>query len=326
MLFDHPLDLLSRHCASPRRDDAVHSGGAAGEDTRDVRGKRRTALDAANTPDTAIGTRCWTGRQGWWVLAAAACLGLNGCATSWWEEVSSRDFNINKVFEKSPDPLWTINNSQDGDKRARAFGALQEPLAHGGTQKDQDAVVTVLVYAAANDQQPLCRIRAIGSLSEFKDPRAVEGLKEAYYRANSFPPEMATTIRVEALRALGETHSPSAIDMLVKVLNEPKVEGAEVERLQSLDVRSAAARALGHFRTKESTDALLAILRSEQEPLHVPAYDALVLATGRHLPPDPAVWDDLLQKAPKNGSEIVVEPTFQDRLTEIVPASFSFWK
>jgi hypothetical protein len=266
------------------------------------------------------------GKLGWLLLTAVGCLSLNGCATAWWEEVSSRDFNINKVFEKSPDPLWTINNSQDGDKRARAFGALQEPITHGGTQKDQDAVVTVLVYAAANDQQPLCRIRAIGSLSEFKDPRAVDGLKEAYYRANSFPPEMATTIRVEALRALGETHSPSAIDLLVKVLNEPKVEGAEIERLQSLDVRSAAARALGHFRTKESTDALLAILRSEQEPLHVPAYDGLVLATGRHLPPDPAVWDDLLQKAPKNGNEIIVEPTFTDRLTEIVPASFSFWR
>jgi HEAT repeat protein len=234
--------------------------------------------------------------------------------------MTSRDFPKN-LFVREQDPMYVINNSQEGDKRAEAFRRLKEPIRNGGTQQDQDAVVTVLVYAAANDRQALCRQAAIFALREFQDPRAVEGLKEAYYKASNFQSDSATVIRCLALSAMGNTRNPAAIDLLVKVLREPDVQGAEVDKLQSMDVRIAAARALGNFHTKDAAEALVAALKSDQDPLHMPAYESLVAATGRHLPRDPQVWDDLVRNAGKDGT-LYVEPTFTDRVKEILPTSF----
>jgi HEAT repeat protein len=271
-------------------------------------------LDALNTPQRASGGR-------WFLLAFAACVGAGGCQT--WDEVTSRDFTVKGMFSH-PDPIYVLNNSQDGDKRERALRSLREPIRNGGTQKDQDAVVTVLVYTASNDPQMLCRQAAVCALRGFKDPRAVEGLKNAYYRAESFPPETATTLRIQVLSALGEVADPAAIDLLVKVLHEPEVKFPEADRQQSLDLHIAAARALGHLRTKESVEALVDVLKSNQEALQVPAHEALVAASGRHLPPDPQAWDDLLQKAKKDGTEVVVEPSFTDRVLDVLPVAF--WK
>jgi hypothetical protein len=149
-------------------------------------------------------------------------------------------------------------------------------------------------------------------------------LKDAYYRADSFPPETATTLRIQVLSALGTIGNPAATKLLVTVLQEPEVKGADADRQQSLDVRIAAARALGHFPSKESVETLVAVLKSDQEPLHVPAYESLVAATNRHLPPDPQVWADVLQKADKDGTPLVVEPSLTDKVLDILPVSF--WK
>ena len=103
-----------------------------------------------------------------------------------------------------PDPLVVLRDSQDADDRARALRALREPLQYGGDQHDQDVVVTVLTTAA--DERPPDRLpawRPSPSLRHFKDPRAIEGLKEAYYRAGSFNPETATILRCQAHRRPG---------------------------------------------------------------------------------------------------------------------------
>jgi HEAT repeat protein len=260
-------------------------------------------------------------RKAGWLGVALACVGLGGCVT--WDDVTSRDFTIKSMFVH-PDPMYVLNNSHDGDKRAKALRSLREPLANGGTQKDQDAIVTVLVYAATNDQQALCRIAAISSLREFKDPRAAEGLKEAYYRASSFPPDSANVIRLEAISGLGHTGNPTGIDLLVKVLHEPPVEGPETDKQQKMDERIAAARALGNFKNIEAAKELIAAMKSDQEALHVPAHEALIAATGRHLPDDPKVWEDLLQTAPKDGNTLTIEPTFMDHVLDVLPVSF--WK
>jgi hypothetical protein len=274
-------------------------------------------LDAPNTPHAALSP--------WWLLAVVACLAPVGCQA--WDEVTSRDFTVKGLFVR-PDPMYVLNNSQDGDKRERALYAMREPIRNGGTQKDQDAVITVLTYTAANDQQMLCRQAAVYALRDFKDPRVVEGLKEAYYNASTgsqgFPAETATTLRIQVLSALGSVGNPAAVDFLVMVLREPEVKYPEADRQQYLDLHCAAARALGHFRTKEAVEALVAVLKSKQEPLYVPAHESLIAATGRHLPPDPVAWDDLLQKAKKEGNEIVVEPTFADRVLDILPVNY-FW-
>ena len=135
-------------------------------------------------------------------VLAVGLLGSSGCAT-FWDDVTSREFKFNEMFQPAAPPLQVLETSQDGDKRAKALARLKEPMRHGGTQAEQDTVVKVLVDSATSERQALCRIRALESLRSFHDPRAVEGIKEAYYRAGSFNPDMASVVRIQALEALG---------------------------------------------------------------------------------------------------------------------------
>jgi HEAT repeat protein len=246
----------------------------------------------------------------------AGCSGL-------WDEVSSSEFSIGKLFYR-PSPLAVLRDSKDGDHRARALRALKEPRQHGGSEADQDAVVAILTTAASSEHQALCRMAAIQSLRHFKDPRAVEGLKEAYYRAGSFNPDTATIIRCQALEALGDTRNPAAVELLVKVLREPPVEGPEQDRQQKMDERIAAARSLGQFKHYQAAEALVAVLRTEQDvALRDSAHSSLESATGKHLPADAQVWADFLHQ-PGNQAPVVAEESLPKKVLDwITPVGWN---
>jgi hypothetical protein len=229
-------------------------------------------------------------------LLLAALGGASGCATQFWDDVRRNDRSFAVVFGHS-DPLTVLGESTSGDQRARAFRELQEPLTQGGSQKEQDNVVQILVKAAGTERHAICRIAAIESLRKFKDPRAVEGLKDAYYNASSFASDTATVIRCQALAGLGESKNPAAVDLLVKVVQEPPVEGPEVEKQQKLDERIAAARALGNFSHYQATAALVKVMQSEKDvALRQCTHQSLIAATGKKLPDDAKAWQDLLQQ------------------------------
>jgi hypothetical protein len=243
---------------------------------------------------------------------------MPGCAT-FWDEVSSKDFHFKEVFAKAPDPLEVIQKSPDGDRRAKALRTLREPSQHGGSQQEQDTVVQVLVSRAASDPQALCRLAAISSLRHFKDPRAVEGLKEAYYRAGTFNPETATILRCQALDALGATGQAGAVETLVRVLREPPVEGPDQDRQQKMDERIAAARALGHFKNYQGTEALVDVLRTEQDvALRDEARSSLVKATGKDLPADAQAWADFLHQSGTPDKALAGEPNLKERVLELM--------
>jgi hypothetical protein len=237
------------------------------------------------------GGRGTAARRGVLGLALAALPLACGCA-GFWDEVTSRDFTFDALFTK-PNPMVVLRDSPDGDKRAKALQALREPRQNGGSDADQDAVVKILLAAATTEKQPLCRLAAIESLSHFKDPRAVAGLKEAFYNANTFTPETATVVRCRALAALGETGSPDAVELLARVVREPQAEGSETEKQQAVDVRIAAARALSHYNQQPAVTALVQVVRTEKDvALRDRAYEALQTATGRYLPIDDKGWDE----------------------------------
>jgi hypothetical protein len=253
-------------------------------------------------------------------VLALGCLAHAGCA-NFWDEVTSRDFHFKEMFDKKPDPLWVIRNSPDGDKRAKALRALQEPLGHGGSSEEQEVVVPVLLYAAAKDTQPLCRLAAIQSLRKFKDPRAVDGLKEAYYRAGSFNAETANVIRCQALDALGETANPSAVEFLVQVLREPPVEGPDPDRQQKLDERIAAAHALGHFKSYQATESLVGVLRTDHDvALRQRATESLQAATGKDFPPDYRLWSDFLHQ-PGAQDALASQPSLGQKAIQLISGS-----
>jgi hypothetical protein len=217
-----------------------------------------------------------------------------GCA-GFWDDVTSRDFSVKGWFAK-PNPMVVLRDSPDGDKRAKALRALGEPKEHGGTDQEQETVVRILMTAAVSEKQPLCRLAAIQSLGHFKDPRAVDGLKEAFYSAGVFPPDTATLLRCQAVTALGRTGNPAAVDLLARVVREPPAEGTEIEKQQSLDVRIAAARALGNFHQPQSIQALAGVLKSEKDvALRDRVHESLQLVTGKKLPADSNEWDGVIQ-------------------------------
>jgi HEAT repeat protein len=235
-------------------------------------------------------------------------LALTGCA-GFWDDVTSRDFHLKEWFVK-PNPLVVLRDSDDGDRRAKALRALQEPNQHGGTEKDQEFVVKILTEAAVKERQPLCRLAAIEALGHFQDPRAVKALQDAYFNANNFPKssaagteptggffssaavssELVTRIQCQALSSLGQTGNPGAIKFLVDVLKEPPAskETAEPEKQQLMDLRIAAARALGHFQNYQAIEALVRVVQTEKDvALRDRAHESLDASVGRKLPPDP---------------------------------------
>lgn len=253
------------------------------------------------------------GLLAWTVLTAG--IWLAGCAG--FDEFNWKKMNF-EVFKEPADPVAVIRNSKDGAERARALRCLREPLGHGGSQQDQEAILALLKYSASHETQPLCRVAAIDALRKFRDPQAVDGLKEAYYRAGNFPPETATALRCQALTALGETKQPAAVDVLVRVLREPPVEGPDQDQQHKLNERATAARALGNFNQYEATGALVEVLQKEQNPaLRNRAHESLVSATGRELPPDAQTWSDFLRDPQSAGKGTAGGPAVGKRILEL---------
>lgn len=265
------------------------------------------------------------GRGGWRRFAVPAMfavwLASSGC-TGFWDEVSSRDFKVKDMFHKT-DPLLMLRDSTDGDRRAQALRRLQEPKQHGGSTADQDLYVEILTKAAWNEKQSLCRLAAIQTLRDYKDPRVVEGLKEAYYRASTFNPETATILRCAALESLGETRQPAAVELLVKVMREPPVEGSEQDRQWKADERIAATRALGHFNHYQGTSALVYALETEKDvALKNRAHESLQMATGKKYPADAKLWADFLNDPATMEKSMAGDKGFLDQMLEILPASW----
>jgi hypothetical protein len=249
-------------------------------------------------------------RSAFRLLPVAFCLAFCGCA-GFWDEVTSRNFQFKSLWVK-PDPMVVLRDSTDGDERAKALRALHEPKQYKGTDQEQEVVVKILTAAATSERQALCRLAAIQSLGRFQDPRAVDALTAAFETApQTFPPDTATVIQCQALTALGETHSPRAVDLLARVVREPPsaADATEVEKQQSLDVRTAAARALGNFSQAQSAEALVFVLRSEKDvALRDRARESLVQATGKDLPADAKAWEVALNQPPEKSGPTDANP------------------
>jgi len=239
------------------------------------------------------------------VAAGLAALGLSGCALTW-DDFTSRDFKMADAWAKPPDPLQVLSESKDGDKRAKAYRALKEPKLNGGTQQDQDFVLKLLTTAVHDETRYYVRLEAMRKLGEFKDPRAVPVLVEAFYQADTLlgrdrtvTKGLISTFHCEVLRGLGNNGDPAAADLLVRVLSQGSVEGAEEDKRLVLDERIAAARALKNYPQYRSTEALALVLKNDKDvALRDCATESLQACTGKKLPADYPSWDDFLHHQP----------------------------
>lgn len=223
-------------------------------------------------------------------LALAAVLGLSGCA-HFWEDVTSHSpeggFGNDmayrwKLLWHHEDPLITLRDSHDGDMKARAYRALKEPKANGGSDQDQEAILKILAAGAAEEPSMVCRLAAIEKLGEFQDPRAAAALKEAYFSKLNGGPRNAV-VRQGALKSLAQTRQPDAVQVLV----EATLYGEE------MDVRLVAAEGLGNFKDAQASGALVQVLQKDKDiALRGKAAKSLEQITGRSLPAQAEPWED----------------------------------
>src|SRR5581483_4158573 len=92
---------------------------------------------------SGLGARLLTCLVAPWALTAAGC--------GFWDDFRAYDYSVKGYFFTKEDPIKVLQNSTDGTKRARALGKLKEPVRNGGTEHDQEFVVTLLVKAATED-------------------------------------------------------------------------------------------------------------------------------------------------------------------------------
>jgi hypothetical protein len=256
------------------------------------------------------------------VSFALLCAGSSGCA-GFWDEVTRNDFSLKHYFNK-PSPLVVLaREDNSGTDRQKALLALREPKQYGGTDTEQDTVVQVLVTAAKSEPFCLARLGAVESLAHFKDPRAVVGLKDAYYAdVRSFNPQLVSILHCKILDSLGQTKQPEAIDLLVTVLNQPPLEGAEEERQYKMDERIAAAHALGQFKHYRAATELARVLETEQDiALRNTSTESLRTMTGKNFPPDAQVWNDYLHRTRDKNGDVPYDPSLTDKVFELV----SWW-
>ncbi len=176
---------------------------------------------------------------------AVAALGLGGCASTY-DTITSQRFKerpFHTLFS-SEDPMYVLENVQEGDARVRAMKKLREPKEHGGSLIEQDKAIAILQTSATTDKRPLCRLAAVDALSRFKDPRAGAILITAYQNApydsptvpgvapeisttasfagvkgaiSSFTPETVTGIQCLVLQSLGDQRRPDSLNLLIRV-------------------------------------------------------------------------------------------------------------
>lgn len=239
--------------------------------------------------------RVWL-RAGSWLLGSSLWLTAAGCG-HFWEDVTSRSdqpgvwnnvkYRWNLVFNR-PDPLEVLASSHDGDMRRRALATLNTQ----GTwwkKEDPEAMFRLLSTCAAREPDPINRALAVERLAELKDPRVPGVLLDTFKSPVNADPR-ALPVRIAAVRAMGQTKDASVVDTLTGVVQD---------REQPLDLRFAAAEALGHFQHYQAAASLVKLLREDRDvALKYRAHQSLCHMTGRKdVPARADAWEEAFRKA-----------------------------
>jgi hypothetical protein len=198
----------------------------------------------------ALGTMIW------------AC---GGCRSS---STSGVPGFLEPLFPPSPsDTARDAFNAQDADKRRNAVNLLSN--APFGGQEPYVRTYRLLI----DDPDPTVRAACVAALGRHGSPDDVALILR--YLGGDSP-----VVRWEAARALQRLHNPQAIDPLIKALAGD----------DSVDVRIAAANALGQYRVRKVFDALIGALNDRDYGVVVEAGQALQTLTGENFRDDGAQW------------------------------------
>lgn len=210
-------------------------------------------------------------------LSAALILSAIGCeATSFF----TRNRNSIPTVDSPQAALAAIRESRDPGLRRAAFEYLGDHRHVGGEAGDRDEVTTILGLALQSESDPQSRIVILDSITRLDSPKRLEAMAPA---VNDKDP----TVRVAACRHLGRTGAPEA--------------GAKLEPLlvsdPSLDVRLAAADALGHIPTQQAAMSLLAGIEDSDVAIRYRCRQSLKQITGKDYAGNVGEWRQEIQTA-----------------------------
>ncbi|MDF1808103.1 MAG: HEAT repeat domain-containing protein [Phycisphaerales bacterium] len=140
-----------------------------------------------------------------------------------------------------------------------------------------DGVYLELYLDGMSDPDSGVRSASVRALGRHGDPEHVELIISALDDENRI-------VRVEAARALQRVHSETAIEPLIHVVNE--------ENEKDVDVRAAAADALGQYRESEVVQALISALKDARLVVNNRVQHSLLMLTGQNFGIDRRAWID----------------------------------
>jgi hypothetical protein len=197
---------------------------------------------------------------------------------------------INSIPSPAEASRWAVD-PYDADRRQRGILLLAN-APFGG-----ERVYLDLYEVALQDPDSGVRLSAIRGL-------ALHGLPEHAPMIVPFLKDGDRLVRWEAARALQRIHRPDAVRPLMDRL-DPSVEA-------EMDVRAAAATALGQYAERRVVQALIASLRDPSLLVTHAAHASLRTLTGQDQGDDPRVWTKWLAdtEAPFAGRVAFEYPVF----------------
>jgi hypothetical protein len=237
-----------------------------------------------------VAPQFWLRSLGGAVLAVNLC----GCTAITWDDLTSREFTVNSLWTAPPPPMTVLEKSTDGFARAKALNKLDE----SGDQAELEKRIQVLQKSAVSDRDPLCRLAALRTLGRYKDPRASKILIEVYLGNPGMSAENNAFIRQQALTSLQLSSPAEARQLFIQAARQPSgslTGAAQRDRMEILDERLAAIRALGKYPQPDAVDTLVKLLETEKDiAIRKCAHESLVAATKKDIPADGKAWREFV--------------------------------
>ena len=173
--------------------------------------------------------------------------------------------------------LWPFGEEeattlQTPSQRIERLKALADGAA-GASAADQERTTADLAHQIQRESDPLIREEIIRTIAAYNTPLAAAVVAAGLKDSNSH-------VRIACCQALGRRRDSGAVTKLGEVL------GGDTD----IDVRLAAARALGSFRGPEAIGALAVALEDRDPALQYRAVQSLREVSGQNYGQDVAAW------------------------------------
>ena len=211
------------------------------------------------------------------VMSLVACFSIapfsmSGCGT--FDNVPRGTTSLLEIMVPQTTPTQAANMATDefsAENRYRGTTLLSN-AEFGG-----EGVYIELYIDSMDDEDPGVRSAAVRALGRHGDPEHVGMIDQALV-------DEAQIVRIEAARALQRVHSADAIEPLALAMTEDKE--------SSVDVRAAAADALGQYRERRVVQSLVGALQDSRLVVNNRVQHSLLILTGQNFGIDRRAWID----------------------------------